>query len=82
MSSNPTNIVSSPQTPTEAVIDLKTGKFVWGGLKWAQGITQAVNNALTILGKFSGIIGSGATVEGHAGTLATMLSAPQPHQGS
>jgi hypothetical protein len=73
MSSNPTNLVSSPQTPTEAVVDLKTGRFNWSGMKWAQGITQAVNNALTILGLFNGKIGIGATVEGHGGTLATAV---------
>jgi len=73
MSGNPVNLVASPQTPTEAVIDVKTGKFRWGGLKWAQGITQAVNNALTILGLFNGIIGNKATVEGRTGTLASAI---------
>lgn len=72
MSSNPTNLVASPQTPTEAIIDTNTGRFNWAGIKWAQGITQAVNNALTLLGVFNGIIGNKAQIQGRVGTLANI----------
>lgn len=76
--SNPTNLVASPQTPTEPVIDLHTGRFNWAGLKWSQGITQAVNNALNILGQFNGVIGPDATVSGHVGTLRANIQNLSP----
>ena len=71
MSSLPTNLVASPQTPVSApLIEGKADRISWAWLKWAQGITQAVNQALNILGIFNGILGLNATVEGHPGTLA------------
>jgi len=45
------------------------GYATWEFLKFAQGLAQAVNNALNILGQFDGVIGPDATVAGHVGTL-------------
>jgi len=71
MSSNPINLVVSPQTPTNGnLIDPKTGQLTWGWLKFFMDLAQAVNNALTILGQFNGIIGTAATVQNRTGTLA------------
>lgn len=69
MSSNPINLVVSPFTPRTRLVDEK-GYATWDGLKFLQGLAQAVNNALNILGQFNGVIGTGATVSGHPGTLA------------
>jgi hypothetical protein len=64
-----TNLVVSPQTPNTELIDSRTGKITWAWLKFFMGLAQAVNEALTILGVFNGVIGPSATVEGHSGTL-------------
>ena len=69
MSSNPTNLVVSPFTPRTKLVD-EDGYATWEMLKFSQGLAQAVNNALDILGQFNGVIGTGATVQGHPGTLA------------
>src|SRR5690348_3788105 len=66
--SNPTNLVVSPFTPRTKLVD-ENGYATWEMLKFAQGLAQAVNNALSILGQFNGVIGPDATVAGHVGTL-------------
>jgi hypothetical protein len=56
MSSNPKNLVVSPFTPRTKFVD-ENGYATWEGLKFLQGLAQAVNGALDILGQFNGIIG-------------------------
>lgn len=73
MSSNPQNLVVSPQTPTTAKMLKPDGSLDWAWFKFFQDLAQAVNNALTILGQFNGIIGTDATVEGQTGTLANRV---------
>ena len=68
MSGNPINLVVSPFTPRTKLVD-ERGYATWDGLKFLQGLAQAVNNALNILGQFNGVIGPDATVAGHVGTL-------------
>lgn len=68
MSNNPANLVVSPFTPRTKLVD-DNGYATWEFLKFAQGLAQAVNNALSILGQFDGVIGPDATVAGHVGTL-------------
>jgi len=71
-SGNPINLVVSPFTPRTRLVD-EQGYATWEMLKFAQGLAQAVNNALSILGQFNGVIGPGATVAGHVGTLAANI---------
>jgi len=74
MSGNPQNLVVSPQTPTNGnMLDPKTGQLTWAWLKFFQDLAQAVNNALTILGQFNGIIGPNATIAGRIGTLKNFV---------
>lgn len=73
MSANPVNLVASPQTPTSAKMLKADGTLEWAWFKYFIDTTQALNNALNILGQFNGVIGSGATVLGHGGTLATTI---------
>jgi len=68
LSNNPANLVVSPFTPRTKLVD-DNGYATWEFLKFAQGLAQAVNNALNILGQFDGVIGPDATVAGHVGTL-------------
>jgi len=68
MSGNPINLVVSPFTPRTKLVD-EQGYATWEFLKFQQGLAQAVNNALNILGQFDGVIDPDATVAGHAGTL-------------
>ena len=72
MSGNPINLVVSPFTPRTRLVD-EQGYATWEMLKFAQGLAQAVNNALSILGQFNGVIGPNATVAGHVGTLAANI---------
>jgi hypothetical protein len=55
------------------LVDPKTGTANWAFLKFLQALAQAVNAALNILGTFEGIIGTSATIEGHAGTVAHVV---------
>ena len=71
--SNPVNLVASPQTPTTAKMMDPQGNLTWAWFKYFIDTTQALNNALNILGQFNGIIGDGATVLGHSGTLASNI---------
>lgn len=72
MSSNPQNLVVSPFTPRTRLVD-EQGYATWDFLKFAQGLAQAVNNALDILGQFNGVIGPQATVAARSGTLQTIV---------
>jgi hypothetical protein len=71
MSSNPKNLVVSPFTPRTKFVD-ENGYATWEGLKFLQGLAQAVNGALDILGQFNGIIGPSATISGRPGTVAAI----------
>jgi hypothetical protein len=64
-----TGLVVSPQTPVTPLIDARTGQMDFAWVKFFQGLAQAVNAALDILGQFQGVIGAKATVVGHLGTL-------------
>lgn len=73
MSTNLTNLVVSPLTPTTPLFDPQTGQMNYAWIKFFQALAQAVNAALTILGTFEGVIGTQATVEGHVGTVAEIV---------
>jgi hypothetical protein len=49
MSSNPKNLVVSPFTPRTKFVD-ENGYATWEGLKFLQGLAQAVNGALIFSG--------------------------------
>lgn len=66
-----TKLVVSPQTPTTPLVPGQPLPYEW--LKWFQNTAQAINAALTILGQFNGVLGTDATVEGHPGTLASVV---------
>ena len=72
MSSNPNNLVVSPFTPRTKLVD-DNGFATWDFLKFAQGLAQAVNNALDILGQFNGVIGPQATIASRTGTLQDIV---------
>lgn len=63
------NLVVSPRTPNTPIVN-RQGQTAYDWVKFFQNLAQAVNSALTILGEFNGIIGTQASIEGRAGTLA------------
>jgi len=67
------NLVVAPNTPQTPLFDPVTGQmsFVW--IKWFQGITQAVNAGLNIIGQFTGIIASTAQVQGRTEDIGATL---------
>lgn len=69
--SNGTPVVVSPQTPSTPLVAGQPMPYEW--LKFFQNLAQAVNNALTILGQFNGVLGPSASVQGHAGTVQNIV---------
>lgn len=66
-------LVSSPQAPVGQIVDPQSGYFTHGALKWAQGITNAVNTSLNILGQFIGNIAATAKIGGRAEGIGTTV---------
>lgn len=64
--------VVSPFTVRTKIVD-KDGYASWDFVKFLQGIAQSINGVLDVLGVFQGVLGLNATVEGHPGTLATVI---------
>lgn len=68
-----TTLVSSPNAPTGQIVDTKTGYFTPGSLKWAQGITAAVNKSLNLLGQFVGNIAATAKIGNRTEGIGTTV---------
>ena len=67
------NLVVSPLSASSQLIDPQTGIPTAYGQRALGRMIQAINGALTILGQFNGVIGTAATVEGQAGTVAAKV---------
>ncbi len=70
--------VVSPFTVRTKLVDPQTGQATFEFVKWLQGVAQSINGVLDILGVFQGVLGLSATVQGHPGTLATVIQHLSP----
>ena len=67
-------LVSSPQAPVGQIIDQQTGYFTQTALKWAQGLTQAVNASINVLGQFVGNIAATAKIGSRTEGIGTTVN--------
>lgn len=73
MSVNTNTLIVSPLTASSQLVDPKTGIPTAYGQVALQRMITALNSALTLLGEFNGIIGTGATIQGQVGTVAAKV---------
>jgi hypothetical protein len=66
-------LVVSPRTPNTPIVDRQTGQTSYDWIKFFQNLAQAVNNALSILGEFNGVLGPSASLSGRSGTVVNIL---------
>jgi hypothetical protein len=67
------NLVVAQNTPLTPLFDKNTGQMNHIWIKWFQGITQAVNSGLNIIGQFVGTISTSAQVQGRSEGIGATL---------